>query len=112
MTVAGNGHRAAFMGQLIAGLPDGFTGIADLTSTAPFVPLTLRSLTNGRGDFLLTTFPAPDISQPAPTPIVFPQIADGGGYTTQFIFISANGAATVSVNFIGDDGTPLNINRN
>ena len=45
-------------------------------------------------------------------PLFFPHIADSGGYTTQFIFISANGAATVSVNFIGDDGTPLNIERN
>jgi hypothetical protein len=111
VNIAANGHRAGFVGNLIAGLPAGFTGIADLSSTSPFVPLTLRSLTNSRGDFLLTTFPAPDVTQPAPTPIVFPQIADGGGYTTQFIFISANGAASVSVNFIGDDGTPLNIDR-
>jgi Zn-dependent metalloprotease len=107
-----NGHASAFIGQLINGLPDGFTGIADLTSSSPFVPLNLRSLTNGRGDFLLTTFPAPDVTQPAPTPIIFPQIADGAGYATQFIFISANGAASVTVNFVGDDGQPLAVGRN
>jgi hypothetical protein len=112
LNIPSNGHKAAFVGELIDGLPTGFTGIADLTSTVPFVPLTVRSLTNGRGDFLLTTFPAADVTQPAPTPIVFPQIADGGGYTTQFIFISASGPSSVSITFIGDDGTPLSVGRN
>jgi hypothetical protein len=102
-----NGHVAAFVGQLISGLFDGFTGVLDLTSSSPFVPLTLRSLTNGRGEFLLTTFPTADLTQPAPTPIVFPQIADGGGYTTQFIFISAGGGASVSLDFIDDNGAAL-----
>jgi hypothetical protein len=111
LTIPANGHRAAFVGQLISGLPEGFTGIADITSSSPFVPLTLRSLTNGRGDFLLTTFPAPDVTQPAPTPIVFPQIADGGGYATQFIFISALGSTSVNVTFTGDDGQRIHIDR-
>jgi len=109
--LAPNGHRAAFAGQLISGLPDGFTGIADLTSSVPFAALTLRSLSNARGDFLLTTFPAPNLGAPAATPIVFPQIADGGGYTTEFIFISATGNATVSVNFVDGNGLPLFIGR-
>jgi hypothetical protein len=111
VNVPANGHTAKFVGQLISGLPDEFTGVADLTSSSPFVPLTLRSLSNGRGDFLLTTFPAPDLNQAAPTPIVFPQIADGAGYSTQFIFISAGGTATVNINFIGDDGLPVTIGR-
>jgi hypothetical protein len=66
-------------------------------------------LTNGRGDFLLTTFPAADLTQPAPTPIVFPQIADGGGYKTEFILISADGStpASATVNFIDDNGAAL-----
>jgi len=107
-----NGHRAAFVAQMIEGLPDGFSGVAEISSTSPFVALTLRGLTNRRGDFLLTTFPIADSSQPAPTPIVFPHIADGGGYSTQFIFISASGAASVNVDFFGSDGAPLSIPRN
>jgi hypothetical protein len=106
-----NGHTAAFVGQLISQLPDGFQGVAELNSATPFVALTLRSLTNGRGDFLLTTFPVADTNQSAPSPIVFPQIADGAGYATEIIFVSAGGAASVDVNFIGDDGSPLNIGR-
>src|SRR5262245_11353935 len=109
VNLAAGGHVAAFVRELIRGLPMGFTGVADLTSSSPFATLTLRSLTNGRGDFLLTTFHAADLTQPAPTPIVFPQIADGGGYTTQFIFISADGLmpSSVTVNFIDDNGAAL-----
>ena len=98
--------------QLVSGLPDGFKGVAELSSGSPFVALTLRKLTNGRGDSLLTTFPVADLSQPAPSPIVFPQIADGSGFTTQFIFISASGTASVLVNFAADDGSPLSIGLN
>jgi len=59
----------------------------------------------------VTTFPAADLTQAAPTPIVFPQIADGGGYKTQFIFISADGTATVSVNFVADNGAALSLGQ-
>ena len=109
VNLAKNGHVGAFVRELINGLPGGFTGVADLTSSSPFVPLTLRSLTNSRGDFLLTTFPVADLTEPAPTPIVFPQIADGGGYTTEFIFISAGSAASVSVNIVTDNGAALSL---
>jgi hypothetical protein len=106
------GHKAAFASELVAGLPSNFTGVAEITSSTPFVALTLRSLTNSRGDVLLTTFPVADETQTAPSPIIFPQIADGSGFSTQFIFISASGAASVNLNLTGDDGSPLPIGRN
>jgi hypothetical protein len=109
LNVTGGGYRAAFAGQLISGLPDGFKGVAEISSTSPFAALTLRALTNSRNETLLTTFPVADANQSAPAPIVFPQIADGLGFTTQFIFLSAGGTASVNVNFTADDGTPLEI---
>jgi hypothetical protein len=112
VNVAGGGHKAAFAGELVSGLPTGFKGVAEISSTSPFVALTLRSLTNSRGDTLLTALPVADPSQTAPSPIVFPQIADGAGFTTQFVFISASGPASVSVSFARDDGTPLSIGLN
>jgi len=112
MNLSANGHTAAFVGELITGLPEGFTGVAELSSATPFVALTLRSLTNGRGDFLLTTFPIADANQSAPTPIVFPHIATGGGYTTQFIMISAGGDGSVFLSFYGDDGLPVALPTN
>lgn len=107
-----NGHTAKFVSQLISGLPANFTGVLDISSSSPFVALTLRSLNNSRGDFLLTTFPIADATKPAPAPIIFPQIADGGGYTTEFIFLSPVGASSLSLGFFGQDGLPLAIGNN
>jgi Leucine-rich repeat (LRR) protein len=95
------GHAASFAGEVISGLPDGFTGVLDLSCSTPFAALTLRSLTNSRGEFLITTFPIADQNQAPPSPMIFPQIADGGGYRTQIILINTNGAAlTVTVNLL------------
>jgi hypothetical protein len=101
-----NGYKAAFADQFISGLPEGFTGLLDISSTTPFAALTLRSLLNERHDFLITTFPIADETQPAPSPIVFPQIVDGGGYTTQFILISAGEASSTILSFYDGTGTP------
>jgi len=103
-----SGHTAKFVGQFIAGLPDGFTGVLDLVSASAFNVVTLRSLINGRGDFLLTTFPVADMNQAPPAPLIFPQIAEGGGYQTQIILLSTSPAAsTVTLSYIGDDGSPI-----
>jgi hypothetical protein len=110
--LAASGHMAKFADELISALPNNFTGVAEITSQTPFVALTLRSLINSRGDTLLTTFPVADENQSAPSPIIFPQMADGGGFATQFIFISASGPASVNVNFFGDDGSGLALGQN
>ncbi len=73
--------------------------------------LTLRSLLNARSDFLVTTFPIADLTRPAPFPVIFPQAADGSGYQTEFIFIAAGGAVFVTLNYFGDNGQPLRLDR-
>ena len=103
----GNGHRAAFARQWIAGLPAGFRGQLEISSSTQFAALTLRALVNSRGDFLLTTFPVADMTRPAPAPMVFPQIADGGGYRTEFVLLSSGEAANVMLNLFADNGSPL-----
>ncbi len=102
-----NGHSARFVSQLIPGLPPDFTGVLDISAEAPFAALTLRSLTNSRGDFLLTTFPVADSNRLPPFLTVFPQIADGGGYVTQFILLSATGTSSATLQLWGNSGTPL-----
>ena len=112
LNLVGSGHSAQFVGEMIpGGLPEGFTGVADIQGDQQFVALTLRSLNNLRGDFLLTTFPIADANQAAPTPVIFPQIADGDGFQTQFIFLGIEGA-TITVKFLGDDGSPIDIGKN
>jgi hypothetical protein len=69
----------------------------------------VRSLSNENHDYLMTTFPVADANQAAPSPIVFPQIADGGGYTTQFILLSAAGASNTTLGFFDNSGLPLTL---
>jgi hypothetical protein len=104
------GHSAEFIWQIIGELPDDFVGVLDLSSPTPFSALTMRFLTNERGDFLLTTFPIADLNQSPPTPLVFPQIADGGGYQTQFILLNPGAvSSSVTLRYLGNDGSPIAI---
>lgn len=106
-----SGHAAKFVGEFIAGLPANFVGVLDISASQPFVALTLRSLRNARGDFLLTTFPIADLNQPSPSPMIFAQVADGGGYTTQIILLGTGTSSTASVSFFGNDGSPIDFEK-
>jgi hypothetical protein len=110
LTLNAEGHSARFISQFISGLPAGFAGVLDISSASPFVALTLRSLTNSRGDFLLATFPVADQTRPASAPMVFPQIADGGGYVTEFVLMTAAEPSSLILRFYSNDGTPLPLN--
>ncbi len=83
----------------------------DITASLPFTALTLRSLVNSRRDFLLTMFPVADFNQAAPTPIVFPQIADGEGYQTQVILLSTGAVGSSTLSFFDNNGSALGIGK-
>jgi len=105
------GHSAKFATEAITGLPVGFTGVLDITSATPFAALTLRSLNNERNDFLMTTFPIGDADRTAPSPVVFPQIADGGGFVTEFILLNAGGASKTTLSFFDNEGRQLAVGK-
>jgi pseudomonalisin len=107
LQLAGNGHDARFADQFISGLPAASRGVLEISSTTPFAAITLRTLYNERNEFLFTTFPVAYEDQPAPSPIVFPEFADGGGYVTEFILLSAGGASATTLNFFSEDGNPI-----
>lgn len=107
LELPGDGHAARFANQLINGLPAGFTGVLEISSPTPFTALTLRSLDNERNDFLMTTFPIADADQPAPSPIVFPQIADGDGYVSEFILLSAGDPSSSNLDYYDESGGPF-----
>ena len=109
LILAGNGHDAQFANQLFSDLPSDFTGVLDISSPTPFAALTIRSLDNERNEFLMTTFPVADVTRPAPSPIVFPQIADGDGYITEFILISPTGASSSVLSLFDNSGNPLEL---
>ena len=107
LTLSGKGHLATFVDERIWGLPAQFRGVLDIASDTPFAALTIRSLVNGRNDFLVTTFPVADVTRPAPSPIIFPQIADGGGYKTEFILLNTGFPGLATIRLFGNDGAPL-----
>ncbi|MDD5543840.1 MAG: Ig-like domain repeat protein [Acidobacteriia bacterium] len=107
LDVPPRGHAAKFVDEIISSLPSNFVGVLDVTSDRPFVALTLRSLANARGDSLLTTFPVAAYGQSPPFPIFFPQIADGGGFMTEFILLNPTGALESTISLFGDEGKPL-----
>jgi hypothetical protein len=110
--LAGEGHDAKFAWQLMPGaLLQGFTGVLEITGTEGFVALALRALTNSRGEYLFTAIPITDLDHFVPGPLIFPQVADGGGYETQFVFLSSGASPTITLKFFGDDGAPIKIAR-
>jgi YD repeat-containing protein len=102
------GHLARVAGGFVAGLPPDFIGVMEASSATPFVALTVRSLFNSRSELLFTTFPVADMTRPAPAPVIFPHIADGGGFQTELILIQPSGPASMTVRYFDDNGQPLN----
>src|SRR5262249_32857825 len=114
-----NAHRAKFLHELQSiapdlNLPSDFpTGVLygslEITSTQPVSVLGLRLTTNQRGETLLTSTAVADLSQPLNnSPVYFPQVADGGGYTTTIILSNTAGTTeTGTIAIFDDTGAPL-----
>jgi hypothetical protein len=62
-------------------------GRCTFTSPVPISAVALRGFTNERGEFLITTLPVSPLVASSGTAIVFPQVADGGGWTTRIVLI-------------------------
>jgi photosystem II stability/assembly factor-like uncharacterized protein len=107
MVLQGNCYKAAFAREFVSGLPSGFTGVLEIGANAPFAALTLRSLYNERKDFLMTTFPVVETGKSAPSPMLFPHIVNGGGYTTEFILLSPGLESTTNLLMYDDYGLPF-----
>ena len=113
--ISGNGQIVAFLseifGQQSVSLPA--QGILRVSASgSPISVAALRGRYNERGDFLITTTPpADEAAAPDSSALVFPQIANGGGYRTQFVLFSgAPGASgTGTVDFVAQSGTPLTL---
>jgi len=93
VTVAGQGQVAKFLGELFPEMPSPFRGILRLSGGGGNISMIgLRGRYNERGDFLITTtLPLNEASGLSNAPLLFPHIADGGGYTTQFFLFGMPG---------------------
>jgi hypothetical protein len=89
-----------------------FEGVLRVSSTSGsgISLIGLRGRYNERGDFLIATMPVVnEASAVSVADSYFPHIADGGGYTTQFVVFSGSAGQTTSgtLNFTGQTGSPL-----
>jgi hypothetical protein len=86
-------HKPRFLDDLVPELA-GFEGTVVLESTAPIYVITLRTLTSVSGAFLMTPMPLLDLNQGStPGTSYFPQLVDGGNYSTEYLLLSATGSS-------------------
>jgi len=112
MDVDPKGQDSSFASAIIGDAAAGFTGVLKLTSSSEFIALTVRALTNELGYFLFTLFPTADANGTPSGPIVFPQIAHGEGYKTEFVFLNPSGSASnISLEFRDNAGNLMAIGK-
>ncbi len=106
ITIPANGQMAKFLDESPFNGGSSFSGTVIFTSSVPVVVVALRGLTNERGEFLVTTLPVADLSVPAASStIIFPQFADGGGWTTQIVLVNpGDSLITGTVQFLNPSG--------
>ena len=103
------GQSARFLDEIFS-LPDNFSGVVRVTSTAEVAIVGLRLRVNERGELKMTTTPPSNETGPSTTAErFFPHIADSGGWSTQFILFSgtAGQASSGTLRFIDASGQPL-----
>jgi hypothetical protein len=113
--VPGNGQVAMFLNQVpgFSVVPPTFQGVVRISTTSAnsISVVGLRGRYNERRDFLLATTPAINENVINREQTLFPYIAEGGGYTTQFILMSPSGGSSSSgwLRFYSQTGVPLNL---
>jgi hypothetical protein len=105
-----NGQISGFLTEIsgFASLPVPFQGVLRIASAAPVAVTGLRSRINERHDFLITTtLPADEAAVSTSSELLFPQFAEGGGYSMQFILFGRDSAGMMY--FFNQAGQPVNL---
>lgn len=102
-----NGQTALFVTEIpgFAGLSASFQGVLRITSAVPIAVTSLHGHTNARGDFLVTATPPLDESAEVPAELFLPHVAEGAGYSIQFVVFGRASSGTLS--FFEPSGAPL-----
>jgi hypothetical protein len=113
INLPGSGQAAKFLGDLFPSLGSAFQGVVRITTTSSGLSVVgIRTRVNERSDFLITTTP-PTVENTTATTheLFFPHLADGGGYTTQFILFSGTTGQSSSgtLGFFDQSGQSLNL---
>ena len=115
LQLPGSGQIVGFLDQLIPSLAgQSLQGVLRITTTLPSISVVgLRSRYNERSDFLMSTTPVTlENEPPSSADRFFPQVVNGGNFTTQFILFSGTSGQDASGNlsFFGAvTGTPMSL---
>ena len=110
LNLPANGQTSGFLTEIsgFASIPVPFQGVLRITSAVPVAVAGLRGRTNERLDFLITaTLPADDASTTTSSELLFPQFAEGGGYSMQFILLGRDSGGMMY--FFNQAGQPMNL---
>jgi hypothetical protein len=111
--VPGNGEIAFMLNDVLGNAPQTLQGVLKLTVTSGpgVVTAGYRASFNANGNLLMTTTGPLVEDAGAPGLLVFPHIAEGGGYRTRFVIIGgASGQSNTGVlSFFNETGAPVNL---
>ena len=111
LSIPPSGQVARFLDELFS-LPDNFSGVLRVTSTADIALVGLRLRINTASDIKMTTTPpSNEVSATTTADTYFPHIVDSDGWSTQFILFSGTAGQTSSgsLSFIDQSGQPLDL---
>ena len=112
LTLPPSGQVARFLNDVFS-LPDNFSGVLRVTSTADVAIVALRLRVNENNEIKVTTLsPSNEMDPSISEERFFAHFADSGGWSTQFILFSgtAGQASSGTLRFIDASGQPLDLN--
>jgi trimeric autotransporter adhesin len=113
INLTGFAQVSKFLVDLFPTVANPFKGVLRIVSNSSALSVVgLRGHYNERRDFLITTTPPViENDQVSPPATLFPHLADGGGYITQFILFSRTPGPVASGRFhlYDPNGRPLNL---
>ena len=111
LSIPPSGQVARFLDELFS-VPDDFSGVLRITSTADVAVVGLRLRLNSLADIKMTTMqPSNEVSAATSATTYLPHIVDSGGWSTQIILFSgtAGQASSGTLSFIDQTGQPLDL---
>jgi hypothetical protein len=88
VTIPAKGLLGRFLNEAPFNSRSFVRGTFTFSSSVPVSVVALRGFTNERAEFLITTLPVSSLSAPVEQTVVFPQLADGGGWSTQIVLVN------------------------
>src|SRR5262249_10878577 len=109
LSIPAFGQRSLFLDETpgFESLPKPFTGFVRMTNVdnSDLLLIGLRGRVNEGGDFLVTTTPPVNENSVVSGNPAFPQVVNGGGFTTRFVLYGANS----NLNLYDQNGAGINM---